>query len=222
MSRLSNSKLSSIAQDYYYADTVLSYFGWHVDPEGLRLAEASEGDLQRYLEQHEDMPIPTRRKWCRQVVGSISYIHSRGVIHSDLRPENFLVHATTPDSLDLWLCDLGGSFCERLDLDGGHLPDSGFMDPNAPPVSNISADLFSVGSILYTIVTGHWPHGQPGLVERTPEKRAEYCEYVDHLFRRGRFPELEGIPFGGRSILGCWTYIYTTADEILKDLDSDI
>lgn len=164
--------------------------------------------------------MSTRRKWCRQVVQSISYIHSLGIIHSDLRPENFLVHATTPESLDLWLCDFGGSYCERLGLDGGHLPDSGFMDPNAPSISEISTDIFSVGSILFTIVTGHWPHSQPGKLE-TLEEITKYHDYVDGLFKQRQFPDLQEVS-GGKFILGCWTYMYTTADEILKDLDSEL
>lgn len=200
--------------------TIYRYFGWHADPEGLTLAEASEGNLQQYLEQHKKIPMSTRRKWCQQVVQSISYIHSRGVIHSDLRPENFLVHATTPESLDLWLCDFGGSFCKRLDLDGGHLPDSGFMDSKAPAVSEIYTDIFSIGSILYTIVTGHWPHGERSHLDKTPESMAKYCEHVNNIFGQGHFPETQGIS-GGSSILGCWTYMYATADEILKDLGMD-
>lgn len=159
-------------------------------------------------------------KWCRQVVESIKYIHSHGIIHSDLRPENFLVHATAPESLDLWLCDFGGSTCERLGLDGGHLPDSGFMDPNAPLVSTISTDIFSIGSILYSILTGHWPYGQPGPMERTVEEMTKYGEHVDNLFRKGQFPNVQKVS-GGRIILGCWTYAYATADEILKDLDCE-
>lgn len=200
-----------------------SYLGWQDDPErpGLRLAEASEGSLQHYLERHHDnIPASVRSKWCRQVVEAISYIHSHGIIHSDLRSENFLVHATAPDSLDLWLCDFGGAYCERLRLDGGHLPDEGFWDPNAPWESVVTTDLFSVGSILYHILTGHWPHGPKGPFERTPENVEAYRELVDNLFRQGQFPNVDDID-GGRIIRGCWKYAYATADEILKDLDSE-
>ncbi|RYO78291.1 hypothetical protein DL762_008773 [Monosporascus cannonballus] len=109
---------------------IVRYYGWQDEPDtpqGLLLAEASHGSLQRYLDMEREIPIATRLKWCRQVIEAITFIHSRGVIHSDLRPDNVLLHTTMTDSisdsssLDVWLCDFGGSTCERLGLDG-HWP----------------------------------------------------------------------------------------------------
>ena len=104
--------------------------------QGLLLAEASHGNLQAYIdEKNASMDIPLRKKWCQQAAESIAFLHENGVIHSDLRPDNFLIHATTKTSLDLWLCDFGGSTCEELDLDGGHLPDDPFFDStHSPPL----------------------------------------------------------------------------------------
>lgn len=147
------------------------------------------------------------------------YIHHQGVIHSDLRPDNFLVHATTPECLDLWLCDFGGSTCEELGLDGKHLPDPGFFDPNSKWVSTPATDIFSVGSILYTILTGHWPHRGPGPF-KTAEEMESYDRLVDGLFGEGKFPDVKGL-FGERVIWGCWTKEYTNADDVLQALDSE-
>lgn len=161
-----------------------------------------------------------RRKWCRQVVEALVYIHSRGVIHSDLRPDNFLVHATTPESLDIWLCDFGGSTCDKLGLDGGHLPDSGFFDPNADPVSTPATDIFSAGSILYAILTGHWPYRKQGIFENG-EDMIQYGEKVDRLFGAKEFPSVERL-FGGAVILGCWTGKHSTAEDVLKELNLEM
>lgn len=35
------------------------------------------------------------------------------------KSNRFLVHATSTASLDIWLCDFGGSTCEDLGLDRG-------------------------------------------------------------------------------------------------------
>jgi serine/threonine protein kinase len=96
----------------------------------LLLAEASHGSLQAYMDEKNNLISTTlRKKWCRQATESVAYLHDTGAIHSDLRPDNFLVHATSSTSLDLWFCDFGGSTCEELHLDGGHLPDDPFFDP---------------------------------------------------------------------------------------------
>jgi len=205
-------------------DTPFRYHGWQDEPENLRgllLSEASDGNLQQYLEaNHDILPLPTKKKWCRQAVESVSHIHRHGVIHSDLRPENYLVHATTPTSLDLWLCDFGGSTCEKLGVDGKQLPDPGFFDPNADWVATTAIDLFSVGSVLYSIVSGHWPHRDPG-----PFKSAEDClsydELVEDHFRNRKYPDVNGI-FGGSIILGCWTGNYSSADDVLQALEQEI
>ncbi|KAB5511443.1 hypothetical protein GE09DRAFT_1180164 [Coniochaeta sp. 2T2.1] len=190
-----------IANNFSVERQILDLLGEHpriVSSRGLLLAEASHGSLQRYLDENNDT----------------------GVINSDLRPENFLVHATTSTSLDLWLCDFGGSTCEELGLDGKHLPDPGFFDPNSEWVSTPATDIFSVGSILYTIVTGHWPHRGPGPF-KNPEDMEIYDQHVEDLFRQSKFPDVEGL-FGGRVMLCCWTSKYTSADDVLRALDLEM
>ncbi len=187
----------------------------------MLLSKASDGDLQHYLEaNHDNIPLSIRQKWCRQVVESISYIHHHGVIHSDLRPENFLVHATTPTSLDLWLCDFGGSTCERLGVDGKQLPDPGFFDPNAEWVSTTATDIFSIGSVLYSIVSGHWPHRDPGPFKSADDYRS-YDDRVEEHFKKREYPDVHGL-FGGTVMLGCWTKKYTSADDVLQALKQEI
>ncbi|KAF2241361.1 kinase-like protein [Trematosphaeria pertusa] len=202
---------------------IVKYHGWQDKPESLRgllLSKASHGNLQRYLEANHDIPLSIRQRWCRQAVESIAYIHHHGVIHSDLRPNNFLVHATTPTSLDLWLCDFGGSTCEKLGVDGKQLPDPGFFDPNAEWVSTTATDIFSVGSVLYSIVSGHWPHRDLGPFKLEEDYRS-YNERVEEHFRNREYPDVDGL-FGGTIILGCWTNEYSSADDVLRALDQEI
>ena len=203
----------------------LRYLGYQdavdIRQKGLLLAEASHGNLQTYIDEKYDvLDFPMRRKWCRQVAQSIAYLHENGVIHSDLRLENFLVHATTPTSLDLWLCDFGGSMCKALDLDGGHLPDDPFFNPTLGFVSTPATDIFSLGSILYTILTGHWPYKSPGPFN-TPEDMYNYQSKVNALFSQGHFPDVAGLT-GGRVVMGCWTKRYSTAEEILHAIEAEM
>ncbi len=171
----------------------------------MLFAEANSGNLQEYLDSHNDtIDDRLRLKWRTQVTEAIRYLHLKGVIHSDLRPANCLLHTDGSGILNLYLSDFGGSTCG--DIDGGHLPDSGFFDPRKPWESTEQTDIFSLGSVFYTIMTGHWPYKAPGLFESVDEK-VRYEERVDALFSLGKFPTVEGLA-GGVIIYGCWTGRY--------------
>ncbi|KAI0876494.1 kinase domain-containing protein, partial [Hypoxylon argillaceum] len=193
---------------------IVKYHGWHKDTEGrqgLLLAKADE-TLEDYLQKGDVITPSERKTLCRQTIQSIVYAHENGVIHSDLRPENILVSGG-----NIWLSDFGGSTCEKRGLDGGHLPDSGFWNPNSKWESTPATDIFSLGSILYTIVTGHWPY-KDGTTFKTLD---EYRQYVDERFKDGQFPSVADL-VAGEIIMGCWMGRYETADDILRDFDLEI
>jgi serine/threonine protein kinase len=152
-------------------------------------------------------------KWCTQAAEAIHYIHTKGVIHSDLRPENYLLHTDSNGIFNLYLCDFGGSTCGVLD--GGNLPDSGFFDPRKPWVSTVATDIFSLGSVFYTIMTGHWPYRSPGPFQ-SGEEMWQYGTRVDDLFSQSKFPTVEGL-VGGSIMEGCWMDHYKDMGTILHD-----
>ena len=203
------------------ADSSSRYLGWQDKPGGPRgilLAEASHGSLQKYLDNNNDIiPLSLRKKWCRQAAESIAHIHRLGIVHSDLYPDNFLIYTTTQSSLDLWLYDFGGSTCEKFGLDGGQLPDSGFYDPRSEPISTKRTDIFSLASVLYTILTGDWPY-RCSRPFRTGKEMEDYMQKVDDLFAQEKFPDMSGL-WAGDIILKCWMNEYTSADDALKALD---
>jgi serine/threonine protein kinase len=145
------------------------------NPHGLLLAEAKGGgSLQAYLDQHVGKTsLQLRSKWCSQAAEAVCFLHQKSVIHSGLRVENYLLH-----DQGLLLCDFGGSTSGNID--GGHLPDSGLFNPNKLWVSTEATDIFSLGSIFYTIMTDHWP----------------YCHKVDGLFSLNKFPSTDQIVGG--------------------------
>ncbi|KAJ5726494.1 uncharacterized protein N7483_007851 [Penicillium malachiteum] len=196
---------------------IIRYIGVSDEPRGLLLGEASDGDLQNYIDQHyHDVDLSLRLKWCFQAAEAVHYIHQKGVIHSDLRPENFLLHSDSKSKLDLLLCDFGGS--TSGDIDGGHLPDPGFFNPSRPWVSTEAVDIFSLGSIFYTIMTGHWPYKSPGPFTSMAEKY-DYEEMVDDLFSRQQYPPVDDL-LCGSLIQGCWTERYNDIGAT-SDLSSE-
>lgn len=148
-------------------------------------------------------------------------MHEKGVIHSDLRPANMLVHSKElvplgqpipSTDLTLWLCDFGGALCQNLGLDGGYLPDDPFFDPRQPWEATPATDIFSLGSIFYNIMTGCWPYWQ-GPAPRGDE-RVAYQERVNRLFSKGLFPDVTNV-CGGTVIAGCWEHRFKTAQEVV-------
>lgn len=176
--------------------------------------EASDGNLQKYIDTHHTrIDMPLRLKWRTQAAEAIQFIHQKGVIHSDLRPENFLLHSVSGKKLELMLCDFGGS--TNGDIDGRHLPDSGFFDPCNPSESTKSTDIFSLGSIFYTIMTGHWPYRPPGPF-KSLEEMEEYQELVDNCFASRRYPPVDEI-FAGLVIRRCWGGYYSNLNVLIED-----
>lgn len=203
------------------------YRFWGVRENGIELSEASHGDLQTYIDSNDvSIDVFLRRKWSLQAVEAVAFLHEQGVIHSDLRLQNYLVHGpvgpctSSSLSLDLWLCDFGGSTCEELGLNGGKLPDDPFFDPRAPWVATLATDVFSLGSIIYTILTGHWPHRE-GASPVTREDEIAYEAEVIALFTDGKFPDLTNV-IGREVIQGCWDHQYGTGKDVLEALKSEM
>ncbi|CZT07738.1 uncharacterized protein RCO7_11230 [Rhynchosporium graminicola] len=200
--------------------SVDSYLGAHAASRGILLTEASHGDLQTYIDFNKtSINNSLRWKWSVQAVKAVAHVHGQGVIHSDLRPEIYLLHATG-SSLDLWLCDFGGSRCDELGLNVHHLPDEPFSDPRMPWESTTAIDIFSLGSIVYTILRGYWPYmeGPPPV---TVEDKNVYETHVNEMFAAGIFPDVSMLR-GGKVIKGCWDHQYKTAEEVLWAVQSEL
>ncbi|KAL2814709.1 kinase-like domain-containing protein [Aspergillus cavernicola] len=142
-------------------------------------------------------------KRCSQAAEAIQYIHQKGVIHSDLRPDNYLLDTHSDHSLDLLLCDFGGS--TNGVINGGRLPDPGFFNLCKPWVSTDATDIFSLGSIFYTIMTGHWPYRSPGPFQSV-EKMRDYEDLIGRLFTSKQYPLIDEIDdlIGDKIIQGRW------------------
>ncbi|KAK0628115.1 kinase-like domain-containing protein [Bombardia bombarda] len=199
---------------------IVKYLG--NNEQGILLGQASHGSLQAYLDaKNSSIDLNLRKKWCRQAAEAIAYIHSRGVLHSDIRPDNFLVHESKPGCFDLLLCDFGGAKCDDLRLDGKHLPDDPFYDPTQGTECTPALDVSSLGSMFYAILTGLWPYKpSPGPFVST-EEEADYEARVNRLFLQGRYPNVEGL-VGGSVIMGCWKKQYQTANKVLEALDREM
>lgn len=163
------------------------------------LAFAPHGHIEGYLDLHRDTSDKRRIRFAQEVIEAVAFIHSKGVIHSDLAARQFLVD----DALHVRLCDFKFSSFSDGDALGfenssHHLPRD--VDGDAP--SSIRSDVFALGSTLYEVVAGKRPY----------EGRAD--DEIARLCGNGAFPDVTGM-LGGHVIVGCWQGRFESAAEVL-------
>jgi serine/threonine-protein kinase len=115
--------------------------------------------LSRILGESENrkLPLGPALQLAQEIAEALHYAHGRGVIHRDIKPANILVtregHAKIAD---FGIAKISES---QMTLPGRTLGSPAYMAPEQLSGHNVDAraDLFSLGVILYTILTGHRP-----------------------------------------------------------------
>ncbi|KAF2457147.1 kinase-like domain-containing protein [Lineolata rhizophorae] len=184
-------------------DRIVKYLGKH--EHGILLQLALNGDICSYISkrEHDSISLQLLQKWTTQAAEALVFIHSKGVIHCDIHPNNFLLD----EQLDVQLCDFAGSLFGNLD--GGAMESTRFFLPRDcrdPP--NIKSDLFAFGSVMYYIMTGREPYADLSDDEVTAK------------FERKEFPDVEALKYGS-AIKGCWIGDFKSAKDILKAILED-
>jgi tetratricopeptide (TPR) repeat protein/tRNA A-37 threonylcarbamoyl transferase component Bud32 len=127
---------------------------------------------------------------------AVHYAHQRGVVHRDLKPSNVLIAADgTPKITDFGLAKL-------LDTQSGPTATEGLLGtPNymAPEQARgrgkevgPAADIYSLGAILYELLTGRPPFRGGTVLETLDQVRAQEPR-APHRLRRGLPRDLETI-----------------------------
>lgn len=83
-------------------------------------------------------------------------MHSRGIVHCDLKPENILVD----QNYDLKIADFGLSLDHKISKLKGKRGTKSYASPEfyeSGEYDGIKADLFSLGVILFVMVTNKLP-----------------------------------------------------------------
>lgn len=110
--------------------------------------------------------VSTIRSLAIQLSDALAHAHEQGVIHGDIKPSNVLL---TPDAVPLLFdFNLGNHSQEDAGLPGGTLaymsPEQlrfAFMPELDPPESNVRADIYSFGALLFELLTGKTPFDVP-------------------------------------------------------------
>jgi serine/threonine-protein kinase len=133
--------------------------GQETDPDGTAVRyivmEHVDGRTLRWILRSGPVPIPTALKITHGVLGALEHAHAAGVVHRDIKPGNVMI-ATTGQ---VKVMDFGTAWTRGTAEPAQVVGTVQYMSPEhilGQPVDPRS-DLYSVGCLLFQLVTGRPP-----------------------------------------------------------------
>lgn len=126
-------------------------------------------------------------EWLRQICEGLSYTHSKGLLHCDLKPSNIMLD----DSGNARLVDFG-----QCSQHGSRLPSwgtLGFMAPEqATEQPGVSSDVYGLAATFYFLLTHHLPYWSlddlARLQTQTQTQTLALQGYAEHIRRTRLIP----------------------------------
>jgi hypothetical protein len=120
----------------------------------------SGGDVERLIEKAPDHKLPLDKiiEIAKAVCKGLEFAHSKGIIHRDIKPGNVMLSADGTAKIN----DFGLAMAidvSRLTMEGMMVGTVSYMPPEQAMGGEVSskADLYSLGAMLYEMVTGRPP-----------------------------------------------------------------
>uniref|UniRef100_A0A0G4FHC3 Protein kinase domain-containing protein n=1 Tax=Chromera velia CCMP2878 TaxID=1169474 RepID=A0A0G4FHC3_9ALVE len=139
------------------------------------------GEVWEMVRRVGTLDVPSLRVWAAQTVSALGYLHSRNVVHRDLKCENLML----TDEGAIKLIDFGTALdADRPDLEGAgnragqktfshYVGSANFMAPEAiqNKGNDFRSDLWALGCTLFQMASGEPPF----------EANSEYLVYLKSM-----------------------------------------
>jgi len=147
---------------------VLKYYGYSKEEGKLRIITdyMEEGSIKTIMNEIGPLPLSLIKLYTRQIVQGLKYLHSKGIVHRDLKCENVLVDSKG----NVKLADLGSSVLNvsLVDKSNAHQiaelsgPSKGSFLWSAPEIFTGEAygrrvDIWSLGCTVFEMATNKPP-----------------------------------------------------------------
>jgi calcium/calmodulin-dependent protein kinase I len=122
----------------------------------------SGGELLDCIQKKKLFPEKEASRMFRQIVSALAFLHSNGIVHRDIKPDNLLLSSESEDAV-VKIADFG--FAKRIGDGMLHTP-CGSPVYSAPEIVreesyDKSVDMWSAGVLLYILLCGFPPFYHP-------------------------------------------------------------
>ncbi|PRP78039.1 hypothetical protein PROFUN_13769 [Planoprotostelium fungivorum] len=181
---------------------IVSVYGYFLGPKNIFLyLEYMPQTLYTFVRSHSEqsrrLPNDVITSICTQLLDAITYLHSLGHIHRDLKSKNVLMNQ---DATTLKLCDLGSCSNGPDSLQEDELRTLGTTRWSAPELIacnmnghhdyDPSIDVWSFGMVLYELVTLKLPYYEVNVLDAK-----------QHILK-GNLPDRSAIPEEHKMFVG--------------------
>jgi len=143
-------------------------------------------ELAEHLQRLGKLSVPAAVRIVRQLCSGLGIAHSLGIVHRDMKPENVFLTGDlskpTAKVIDFGISKTGDTPGSQLTKTGMIMGTPSFMAPVQAKGEHVThkADIYAVGAILYTLLTGRRPFDKPDttatltavLLEEPPRPRS--------------------------------------------------
>uniref|UniRef100_A0A8L8Q1S8 Protein kinase domain-containing protein n=1 Tax=Heligmosomoides polygyrus TaxID=6339 RepID=A0A8L8Q1S8_HELPZ len=118
------------------------------------------GSMRAYVKKNGPLSDRAAAYVLRQIISAVKYMHREGVLHRDLSTGNVLISRIfSPEKISVKLCDFGlATHLRKGETACTVVGTPGYIAPQVfKQEYDQAADVYSLGGVLYTMLTGNDP-----------------------------------------------------------------